>query len=122
MHVCAILRFNKYILMKNFSLALNIVLLAAVGFLYVKIFSDNKITSGSNAVHLKDTSLLASTLNKNAIAFVELDSLYEKISMIKSRRIDLEKEQKAIEADWKNGMTGLQSKANEFQKDRKSVV
>ena len=108
--------------MKNFSLALNIVLLAAVGFLYVKIFSGNKITGASSAAHLKDTSLLAATLNENAIAFVELDSLYEKISMIKTRRIDLEKEQKAIEADWKNGMTGLQSKANEFQKKGSAIT
>ncbi len=108
--------------MKNFSLTLNIVLLAAVTFLYVKIFSGNKTVGASNSIHVKDTSILAYALNENAIAFVELDSLYEKISMIKSRRLDLEKEQKAIETEWRNGMTGLQNRANEFQKKGSAIT
>jgi outer membrane protein len=108
--------------MKNFSLAINIVLVVAVGFLYTKIFSGNKNVGASSAVHIKDTSILSSALNENAIAFVELDSLYEKISIIKNRRIDLEKEQKAIETEWRNGMTGLQGKANEFQKKGNAIT
>jgi outer membrane protein len=108
--------------MKNFSLVLNIVLLAAVAFLYIKLFSGNKMVGVSSATHIKDTSIHASALNGNAIGFVELDSLYEKISMIKSRRLDLEKEQKAIETEWRNGMTGLQGRANEFQKKGNAIT
>ncbi len=108
--------------MKNLSLTLNIVLLAAVAFLYVKIFTGNKKAVNANTISIKDTSILASALNENAIAFVELDSLYEKISTIKSRRLDLEKEQKAIETEWRNGMTGLQNRANEFQKKGNAIT
>jgi outer membrane protein len=108
--------------MKNFSLALNIVLLAAVVFLYVKIFSTNKNNSSKSIASIKDTSLIAGTLKGNGIAFVELDSLYEKIIVIKSRRLDLEKEQKAIETEWRSGMTGLQNRANEFQKKGSAIT
>jgi outer membrane protein len=102
--------------MKNFSLGLNVLLFAAIAFLYVKVFSGNKSSGTATAASIKDTSILASALNENAIAFVELDSLYEKITTIKSRRLELEKEQKAIETEWRSGMTGLQSRAAEFQK------
>jgi outer membrane protein len=108
--------------MKNLSLGLNILLFAAVAFLYVKVFSGNKSAGAASAVGIKDTSILASALNENAIAFVELDSLYEKISMIKSRRQELEKEQKAIETEWRAGMVGLQNRAAEFQKKGSAIT
>lgn len=108
--------------MKNLSLGLNILLFGAVAFLYVKVFSSNKSTGAASAVSIKDTSILASALNENAIAFVELDSLYEKITTIKSRRQELEKEQKAIEVEWRVGMTGLQNRAAEFQKKGSAIT
>jgi outer membrane protein len=108
--------------MKNLSLGLNVLLFAAVAFLYVKVFSGNKSAGAASTVGIKDTSILASALNENAIAFVELDSLYEKISMIKSRRQELEKEQKAIETEWRAGMVGLQNRAAEFQKKGSAIT
>jgi outer membrane protein len=108
--------------MKNFYVGLNILLFAAVAFLYVKVFSGNKSTVGISAAAIKDTSLLAATLNENAIAFVELDSLNEKISFIKNKRQELEKEQKGIETEWRNGMLGLQNRATEFQKKGKAIT
>jgi outer membrane protein len=108
--------------MKNFSIGLNILLFAAVAFLYVKVFSGNKTSKLSSINLAKDTSLLAATLNENAIAFVELDSLYEKITTIKSRRQELEKEQKAIETEWRSGMVGLQNRAAEFQKKGSAIT
>jgi outer membrane protein len=108
--------------MKNFSLALNILLVAAVAFLFVKVFSSNKSNGISSSSNIKDTSILSSALNENAIAFVELDSLNEKISFIKNKRQELEKEQKAIEADWRNAMVGLQNRAAEFQKKGSAIT
>ncbi len=108
--------------MKNFSLALNILLVAAVAFLFVKVFSSNKKVGSASTTNIKDTSILATTLNENAIAFVELDSLNDKISFIKNKRQDLEKEQKAIEAEWRNAMVGLQNKAAEFQKKGSAIT
>lgn len=108
--------------MKNFSLALNILLVAAVAFLFVKVFSSNKSNGSTSSSNIKDTSILSSALNENAIAFVELDSLNEKISFIKNKRQELEKEQKAIEADWRNAMVGLQNRAAEFQKKGSAIT
>jgi outer membrane protein len=108
--------------MKNFSLLLNILLFAAVAFLYAKVFSGNKKTGSSTAAHIKDTSLHAAISNGNVIAFVELDSLNEKISFIKNKRQELEKEQKAIETEWRSGMIGLQNRATEFQKKGKAIT
>jgi outer membrane protein len=108
--------------MKNFYVGLNVLLFAAVAFLYVKVFSGNKNTVGISTTNIKDTSILAATLNENAIAFVELDSLNEKISFIKNKRQELEKEQKGIEAEWRNAMIGLQNRAAEFQKKGKAIT
>jgi outer membrane protein len=108
--------------MKNFSLVLNILLFAAVAFLYAKVYSSNKKTTDNNAAHIKDTSLLTTPPNGNIIAFVELDSLNEKISFIKNKRQELEKEQKGIETEWRNGMMGLQNRAAEFQKKGKAIT
>jgi outer membrane protein len=108
--------------MKNFYLGLNVLLFAAVAFLYVKVFSGNKNTTSISTTNIKDTSVLAATLNENAIAFVELDSLNEKISFIKNKRQELEKEQKGIEAEWRNAMMGLQNRAAEFQKKGKAIT
>ncbi len=108
--------------MKNFSLALNLLLFAAVAFLFVKVFSGNKNVGSASTTNIKDTSILASAINANAIAYVELDSLNEKISFIKNKRQELEREQKAIEAEWRSGMVGLQNRANEFQKKGSAIT
>lgn len=106
--------------MKNFSLVLNIVLLAAVAFLYTKVFS-----SSSNETTVTKTTIkenIGDTSTKAGIAFVELDSLNEKISYIKDRRKELEAEQKAIETEWQNGYRGLENRKNEFLKRGKSIT
>ena len=106
--------------MKNFSLVLNIVLLSAVAFLYAKVFS-----SSSNETTVTKTTIkenIGDTSTKAGIAFVELDSLNEKISYIKDRRKELEAEQKAIENEWQNGYKGLENRKNEFLKRGKSIT
>ena len=106
--------------MKNLSLVLNIVLLAAVAFLYAKVFSSSSkettVTKTTIKENIGDTSI------KAGIAFVELDSLNEKINYIKDRRKELEAEQKAIENEWQNGYRGLENRKNEFLKRGKSIT
>jgi outer membrane protein len=109
------------ILMKNLSLILNVILAAAVTFLYIKIFSGNKGKTTASSIIKKDSTGLHTSIN-NSIAYVELDSLNEKITFIKARRQDLEKEQKAIETEWRNEMTGLQNRVNAFQKKGNAIT
>jgi outer membrane protein len=101
--------------MKQFSLALNLILLAAVIFLFFKVFSTDKKHISATKQNTKDST--ASIGTSMEIAYVELDSLNENISYIKNRRQEFERKQKAIEVEWKSGMTGLQGRAAEFQRN-----
>jgi outer membrane protein len=105
--------------MKQFSLILNVILLAAVIGLYVKVFSGSKKSTPTNVNVKKDSSQISTS---TAIAYVELDSLNEKITYIKNRREELEREQKAIETDWRNGYTGLENKKNDFLKKGSAIT
>jgi outer membrane protein len=57
-----------------------------------------------------------------SIAYVELDSLNEKISFIKEKRKELEAEQKAIESEWESGYRGLESQKNNFLKKGNAIT
>ncbi|HMT95439.1 MAG TPA: OmpH family outer membrane protein [Ferruginibacter sp.] len=104
--------------MKQVSLILNIVLLLALGFLYYKVYSNEKPAAKPGTLHSVQSS--AGTSNnepvKALIAYVELDSLNDQISYIKSRRTQLEAEQKAIENEWQSGYKGLEAKKDNFIK------
>ena len=102
--------------MKNFSLALNILLLCAVIFLFVKVYSPGKTAPVAEPAKILTPS------GGISIAYVELDSMNEKINYIKARRTELEAEQKSIEADWQNGYRGLESKKNEFLKKGNAIT
>ena len=106
--------------MRSFLIAVNSLLIIAVIFLYVKVFKSTtnvKINTSSNV-----TSNTNGSLKNASIAFVELDSLNEKIGFIKDRRKELEIEQKAIEVEWQNGYRGLENKKNEFLKRGNSIT
>lgn len=53
-------------------------------------------------------------LDKAPIAYVDLDSLNEKITYIKDKKKELEAEQKAIENEWTNGSRALQGRRDDF--------
>jgi outer membrane protein len=98
--------------MKNLSLILNVVLLAAVGFLYYTNFSaagSKKSVSGTIVSKAKDS--LAADVK---VAYVDLDSLNEKITYFKQSRKDLEQLQKNNEAEITNDMRALEAKQNNF--------
>lgn len=107
--------------MKQFSLALNVVLLLAVGYLYYLHFSGTKSESKKNntvaaAVHTPVAG------GKALIAYVDLDSLNEKIHFIRDKRKELETEQKAIENEWENGYRGLENQKNNFLKKGNAIT
>lgn len=105
--------------MKNISVAVTLLLFAAVLFLYVKVFSSPKQTT-SSAINTKSSS----PLNQKSvhIAFVELDSLNDNIGYIKDRRSQLETEQKAIETEWQSGYRTLENRKNDFLKRGNSIT
>ncbi len=107
--------------MKNLSLVLNIVLLAAVGYLYYNSFSGKK----NNRISEKNESPSMwkdSNCNRPPIAYVDLDSLNENITYIKDRRKELEAEQKVIETDQENGYKNLQAQKDNFLKKGASIT
>jgi outer membrane protein len=106
---------------KNILLGLNIFLLAAVGFLYYKTFSNGGSKKGS-ATGSYTTTAKDSNCNRAHIAYVELDSMYEHITYIKQKRTDMEAKQKRIESDWQSGMRGLEAKRDNFMKKGASIT
>ena len=108
-------------MIKNLSLFINIVLLAAVGYLYYYNFSGRKTHTLSLA---DDNPKILSNNNYTGspIAYVELDSLNENITYIKQKRKELEIEQKSIESEWENAYKGLEAQKNNFLKKGASIT
>ena len=99
--------------MKQISLLLNIVLLIAVGILYYLHFSGNK-KAAPEPQKKAAAKVPVIELDKAPIAYVDLDSLNEKITYIKDKKKELEAEQKAIENEWTNGSRALQARRDDF--------
>jgi outer membrane protein len=102
---------------KNISLALNILLLLAVGFLYYKDFSGNKnsppvpVTATNEAVQAITPPVILSALPKNIpVVFVNADSLFAKYEFAK-------KEKAIAEGKVAGYQKAYQAKANAFQKE-----
>jgi outer membrane protein len=106
--------------MKYFSTILNVVLLIAVAFLYFHEFGGTKKKSNNQVAvpGTADPKKIASA----PIAFVDLDSMNEKISFIKEKRKELEGEQRAIEAEWNGEYQGLENQKNTFLKKGNAIT
>jgi outer membrane protein len=103
--------------MKQASLVLNAVLLIAVGILYYLHFSSRTTPVKKASVAAASSSAAQATANgKPAIAYVDLDSLNEKITYIKNKRKEFESRQESIERTWESGMRGLEAEKNAFMK------
>ena len=104
--------------MKKTAIILNIVLFLAVAFLYYLVYADKK----TSEVKSVSSALINAKSNKPLIAYVDLDTLNEKIAFIKNNRKALVDEQKAIEVEWENGYRGLETKKNNFLKKGSSIT
>lgn len=107
--------------MKQLSLILNVILIAAVGFLFYHVFSGKKIVSNSPS-NLINPGTKASEVARAPIAYVEIDSLNEKITYIKDKRKELEGEQRVIENQWNADMKGLENQRDNFLKRGSSIT
>ena len=106
--------------MKNISIALNVLLLIAVGVLYAKVFSGNK---SAKTTEKKVVSANADpTPQGAAIAYIDMDSLHEKITYIKNIRAELENDQRSIETKWQNGYRNLENQKNAFIKSKGNSI
>ena len=107
--------------MKNLSLILNIVLLAAVAYLYYYNFSDKKVKVVAAKINSSYTGP-DSMGHRPPLAYVELDSLNENITYIKERRKELDSEMKTIEAEQGTGYRGLQAQKDNFLKMQETGI
>ncbi len=106
--------------MKHLSTILNVVLLLAVAFLYFHEFGGSKAKA---SITKSPVSVAETQKAGNApIAYVELDSLNEKIIFIREKRKELEAEQKAIETEWESGYRGLEAQKNNFLKKGNAIT
>ena len=108
-------------MMKNLSLVLNIILLLAVAYLFYYDFSGKKTSEVAAKIN---SSYKPGDSNsfRPPLAYVELDSLNEKITFIRERRKELESEMKAIEQEQENGYRGLQAQKDNFLKKGASIT
>lgn len=97
--------------MKHLSLILNSVLILSVGILFYLHFSSNKKTPA-----ITRTPVTVNPGSKQLIAYIDMDSLNEYVSYIKSSRLQSESEQKSIESEVENGYKGLEKERNDFLK------
>lgn len=106
--------------MKNLSMALNVVLILAVGILYYLHFSGKKTVDAKPKIMAP--KITGSETGHTAIAYVEMDSLNDNIIYIKTKRKELEAEQRKIETDWDNSCKVLENKKDEFLKKGNSIT
>ncbi len=106
--------------MKHLSTVLNVVLLLAVAFLYFHEFGGKKVKN--SAIKVDASTRHAAATGVAPIAYVELDSLNERITMIKDKRKELEAEQRAIETEWESGYRGLENQRNNFLKKGNAIT
>lgn len=107
--------------MKQISLYLNIVLVIAVGFLFYMQFS----TAKPQKTKLKAAPIVSQEkggAQSMLMAYVDLDTLNEKITYIKNKRKELEAEQEAIENEWQNGYKNLENQKNIFLKKGNAIT
>jgi outer membrane protein len=95
--------------MKQFSLILNVVLLALVGFLYYQYFSSR------NQVVLIHSTKDSSINHGNKVAYIDLDSLQNNYEYYKKIKADIDRKQNASTEEINNLQKRYQSRAMQLQ-------
>lgn len=108
--------------MKNISIVINAVLIIAVGILYYLHFSCNKSCQTPVKKAVKESRKIKNDSSAARIAYVDLDSLNERISFINTSRKALESEQASIEMEWENAYKNLENQKNNFLKKGSSIT
>jgi outer membrane protein len=100
-------------MMKNLSIVLNLVLLAAVGYLYYYDFSGKKVKDVAAKIQNNPSGSI-NNAPRPPLAYVDLDSLNENFTYFSERKKELDKEMKAIEAEQENAYKRLQAESDNF--------
>ena len=105
--------------MKNFSLTVNIILLALVGYLYYIHFSSTKksIFYTTQQQNCKDSA----THHGNKVAYLDLDSLQNSYEYYKILKADFERKQAASNSEIANLQKRYQSRAVQLQQKGTSM-
>jgi outer membrane protein len=98
--------------MKNLSLALNAVLLVAVGILYFLHFSSGKPEASAGNVNAGDLT----------IAYIKSDSVLKYYEYLKVNRVVLEEKTKKMDQDYRNRAIGLQNEIAAYQRNVSSMT
>lgn len=112
--------------MKNFSIILNFILTAAVGYLYYQHFSGNKNgDSNGSASTSADTAAVhipvqAKDIKASKIVYVNADTLFSKYEYVKDLRKEAEGKQARLENAYKDKMQKLQLDYTELQQKASS--
>lgn len=94
--------------MKNASLALNIVLIIAVAFLYYKVYNPDVSTAPAVAIS-------GSGMPSNAIVFINSDTLLADYNFFNQLKDGLEKKQDSIDASLKQKAKALEQEVLAYQ-------
>lgn len=101
--------------MKQLSLLLNILLIAAVGVLFYLHFSSGKNPVAKNSGTTQSSPVKDSCSKGHMIAFIEIDSVYDNVDHIRQ-------EQKTLEAEQENIAKQYQSNAMKFENDKNTFI
>ncbi len=96
--------------MKNLLLALNVLLVAAVGFLFYRSYNNTSSGIGGSTYKKGDSALPY----KNRIAYFSIDSLESKFDYYKEMKTKLEKIQTEGNSDMENAQKELSSRASQL--------
>lgn len=104
--------------MKNLSLVLNVILLIAVGVLYVLHF-----TGGEKNEAITEVQASVGTSSAlRQLAYVNSDSLLQNYDYFKDKANELEAKRAKLEAEYTNRAQGLQNEINDFQRNVQNMT
>ena len=108
--------------MKQFSFVLNILLVVSVAVLYYLHFNRANKTSfkGNTLSNYKQKDSCGDKIP--IVGYVELDSLYSNVTVIKQRKKELETEQKIITQEYESSYKVLTAERDEFLKKGNSIT
>ncbi|MES2849601.1 MAG: hypothetical protein V4685_11135, partial [Bacteroidota bacterium] len=110
--------------MKQFSLILNILLVAAVGVLFYFHFSADKkpVAKKSSTSSSPVSSSLDSCAKDHLIGYIEIDSIYDNVDYIKQKQKDIEAQQTSASSSLQGEAMKLENDKNEFLKKGNAIT
>lgn len=110
--------------MKQFSFILNILLVAAVSVLFYLHFSGNRqrVSPGNTVKSSAEPPAKDSCAIGHLVAFVELDSLYDRVDYIRQKQRELENEQDVLGKQYQNAYADLEAQKNNFLKKGNAIT